>query len=573
MSTEDHTNLLKKNKLARIVVAAICLLQFLPYLLLRDNAYVRIHDTLEAEWIWYHLLANSGVALNAGPSVVIEQVMNGLYRNAFHTGWSVLLLWITTLGTFKAYVFNYIVVHLIGFVGMYVLLRRHFLRGAHQLYIVLGVALCFSWIPVFTALGVSVAGQPLLVYAFLNIIKKRTKWYDYLIIISFPFYSSIVWAGPPMFALLGIYLIDFFKIKKTIPIQYLFALILLAVVYILVNFQMFSLMFFQDGFISHRVEYNYFYDKELSILASVKEFFLLFLISHYHVGILFSLPILVISAMSFYYDGEESLVKSLLWMIVGVCLFYGFYNWIVYLFAAAIPLIETFKFERVSILLPFLWCLLLAVSLAKINQQGNYQSKIILLLVFQFMIIAFSNDEVLHNVRQLTGQPKKPNYKAYFAEDLFKEVEQHIGKPKESYRIVSFGMNSGIAQYNGFYTLDGLQAIYGLDYKHQFRKIIEGELDKDPTLKNYFDNWGNRCYVFSSELGKEDAAYMNGKHSTKKINQLSLNTEALKNMGGEYIFSSMPITNHISLNLQFEREFDHKDSYWRIYLYKLKSLK
>lgn len=566
----NQKNLLPLNRKAKIVAALSFLLQFLPYLLLQSNTYVRIHDTLEAEWIWYHVLAHSGHAFNHSSEAIVEQVMNGLNRNAFHTGWSFLMVWVVLLGSFKGYIFNYIVVHTIAFVGMYVLLRRHFLRGAHQLYIVLGVSLCFSWIPVFTALGLSVAGQPLVVYAFLNIIKKRDKWWDYLLIFLFPFYTSIVWTGPPMFGLLGIYLIDFFRKKRTIPTKYLGALVFMGVVYIAVNFQLFSLMFLED-FASHRLEYDYFYDKELSVTGSLLETIMVFLISHYHVGIFLSIPIIALMVTSFYMEGDNSLTKSLFMMIVGVCLFYGFYNWIVFLFGETIPLIKTFKFERAIILLPLLWCLLLAVVLGRLNQHSSYNLRILLILLLQFIMVIFSNDEFLHNCRQLAGFPKKPNFKSYFAAELFQDIDNYINKPKDSYRVVSVGMNPGIAQFNGFYTLDGLQALYKLEYKHQFRVIIAEELEKNQALKNYFDNWGNRCYIFSSELGKEDKAYMNGKDKAIELKELSLNTKAIKNMGGEYILSSMPINNHIPLNLQLEKIFEDKSSYWKIYLYKLKS--
>ena len=153
------------------------MLQFIPYLLLQEGAYVRIHDTLEAEWVWYHLLVNSGQALNYAEGAVVEQVMNGLPRNAFHTGLSFNVLWLTLFGTFWGYVVNYIFLHLLGFGGMYLLLRRHLLKKENQLYIVVGVSLCFAWVPYFTALGATVAGQPLLIYAFLNLLKGEERWW------------------------------------------------------------------------------------------------------------------------------------------------------------------------------------------------------------------------------------------------------------------------------------------------------------------------------------------------------------------------------------------------------------
>ena len=40
-------------------------------------------------------------------------------------------------------------------------------------------------------------------------------------------------------------------------------------------------------------------------------------------------------------------------------------------------------------------------------------------------------------------------------------------------------------------------------------------------------------------------------------------------MGGEYIISSVEILNADELQLQLEKKFEHPDSFWDIYLYKV----
>ena len=69
--------------------------------------------------------------------------------------------------------------------------------------------------------------------------------------------------------------------------------------------------------------------------------------------------------------------------------------------------------------------------------------------------------------------------------------------PVEDYRVASIGIHPAIAQYNGFYTLDTYNNFYPLSYKHEFRKIIEKELEKNKKIRNYFDAWGGRCYFFT----------------------------------------------------------------------------
>ena len=118
----------------------------------------------------------------------------------------------------------------------------------------------------------------------------------------------------------------------------------------------------------------------------------------------------------------------------------------------------------------------------------------------------------------------EPTYHQFFDEELFSQITEYIKKPKQEYAVACIGLYPAVAQYNGFYCIDGYWNAYPLEYKHEFRKIIESELEKDNDLKNYYDHWGSRCYIFSSELGKE---YRYGKNCGKVIQHLDINTETI----------------------------------------------
>lgn len=62
---------------------------------------------------------------------------------------------------------------------------------------------------------------------------------------------------------------------------------------------------------------------------------------------------------------------------------------------------------------------------------------------------------------------------------------------------------------------------------------------------------------------------MIGKDSKQVIENLDINTSQLFNMGGRFILSSLPVGNHLALDLQFEKQFDHPDAFWTIYLYRV----
>jgi len=90
-------------------------------------------------------------------------------------------------------------------------------------------------------------------------------------------------------------------------------------------------------------------------------------------------------------------------------------------------------------------------------------------------------------------------------------------------------------------------------------------LDKSKKLKKYYDEWGNRFYVFSSELGKD---WLNTKDRALPIS-IELNIESLFNMGGRYIISANKIVNASENRLILEKIFEDALSPWKIYLYKI----
>jgi hypothetical protein len=225
--------------------------------------------------------------------------------------------------------------------------------------------------------------------------------------------------------------------------------------------------------------------------------------------------------------------------------------------------------NRFSILLPTLWLSSFAISLSQMYNSSVFRKLIYPFLVSQVLIIMSGNDEIIHNYRTLLGMQKFPTFKQYMAEDQFEAIKNYIGKDPSSYRVVGLGFCPTITQYNGFYTLDSYQTIYDLNYKKAFRKIIERELKKNDQIRYYFDGWGNRCYLYSSELGKGFSSFMVNKYENKKIHNLDINTEALKSLGGNFVISSAEIVNHKEIGLIFERSFENEQSWWKLYLYSI----
>ncbi|MCD6579346.1 hypothetical protein J7L48_07700, partial [bacterium] len=173
-------------------------------------------------------------------------------------------------------------------------------------------------------------------------------------------------------------------------------------------------------------------------------------------------------------------------------------------------------------------------------------------------------DTIKYNTYRNHNKIKNINFKEFYDTDLFNKIEQYINKPQRDYRVLTIGLHPAILQHNGFFTLGGYQSVYPLSYKHEFRKIIENELNKNEHWKGYFDNWGNRCYAFVGEFKKIEYT----KYENKKIKHLELNTRQLKKMKCEYVISSVEIENYKDNDLSFMRSFEGK--VWRIFLYSVR---
>ncbi len=160
----------------------------------------------------------------------------------------------------------------------------------------------------------------------------------------------------------------------------------------------------------------------------------------------------------------------------------------------------------------------------------------------------------------------------YFAEDLMEKIESAVfektGQSQEEYRVASLGMCPAVALEAGFYCIDGYSNNYSLEYKHEFREIIEAELEKCPPMKGYFDGWGSRCYLFTEE--SQNYYYLE-KDTDFRYEKLKLDTGKMKELGCKYLFSAAEIEEGNADRLGFELfgVFDTEESYYRVWVYEL----
>jgi len=333
-----------------------------------------------------------------------------------------------------------------------------------------------------------------------------------------------------------------------------------------VQFQLINSVLGSNTWVSHRTAWNRWTD--LSLSSNIKRTLEMLLSTQYHTGAFSTVPIILAAGGAFVLliakRRRAGLLEVLALAVLAICLEYGFYDWIVLGFGRLLSPLRSFNASRFYFLLPTLWTLLFALSLKELRRIRWGAPIVGCLILIQTFAVAKANTEYQNNLRLLAGRhSQEPNFRHFFAQDLFTQIDSYIGRPKNTYRVVNIGIHPSIAQFNGFYTLDGYVSNYPLAYKRQFRGIIWKELEKDATLRQYFDGWGNRCYTFSSELG-EDSLFGGG---DRVLHNLQIDTGQLRAMDGEYVISAAKIENSPQLRLRFEKLFSSPDSFWHIYLY------
>uniref|UniRef100_C5D2N3 YkoS n=1 Tax=Geobacillus sp. (strain WCH70) TaxID=471223 RepID=C5D2N3_GEOSW len=532
-----------------------------PYFLLGEDAHMRVHDNLDSNIAWYKVVTKSG-ELFGSVHAVIPQIINGLPRNAFGTEFSG-IVWLHALfPSIYAYGLSQAITRVFAFIGMYLLLRKYVVPGEKWVWIRIGASLAFALTPFWPSGMLSTLGMPLALWALLNIRAGERSWVNYLVLTLLPFYSSLVLGFFFFLSAMGIWwLVDVIR-GKGWNWRFFFAIVYMTAIYLAVDYRLVHSLLFSDEPTS-RDEY---FHARLPLWRVIRLIFKNYILGHTHVMTVHGLIILPVTLVALYIVWKKKLWKREKLFVFLHVLNFALSTWYAFWFykgwvplTERFDLLDKFNFARYHFLRPMVIYVLFAISLKILWQQGHsWKKACFAALAAQLVVLTAFNEEIAHR--------NKPSFREFYAEKQFQEIKEHIGLPVHKYRVASIGIHPAIAQYNGFYTLDTYNNFYPLSYKHKFRQIIAKELAKNKKLREYFDEWGGRCYIFVDELGKH---YMFNKNSKRTIKHLQLNTNVFREMGGRYIFSALPIENAKQNQLTLEKVFHSKESAWTIYLYKV----
>ena len=596
----------KKNCYLAAGLVLSCLFM-IPYFLLGGGSIVTYHDQLDGELFSYLLTAKYLLT----DIRVYPEIMNGLPAAGAVPPAPLFVLLYAAFKPFTAFMISQWIIYLTAFLGMYLLLLR--LTGRE--FISFSIAVIFMLMPFYPVYGLCIPGQPLLFFAVLALFDKERRSavsssfprkagyyfsadsiFYYLIIFLYGISSSLVLAGFACLLLLGgsalIHTITALLLKKRGSLSLWFSLIVLLASYISVNSGLIRQVLFPGNtYISHKTEMvlspqnfsDYFKEAFTTGISYAQSFHLVLFILMLFCLLLFFMNAVVKKESLFSGSDKLPLLKALrvLLFIFLTCLFYAFYHghFITEIRNISGGILKTFNLDRVCWLLPTAWCILAGYLLSFIAGLREHKTAArSCSLCLKYGIISATLG--IWGITVLLHSPLRPNlskllkggdyyaldWDRFFAEDIFSQIDSAIGKPKDSYHVISIGIYPAAAAYNGFYCLDGYSNNYPLEYKHTFRRIMEDELEKSDYIRDFFDNWGNRCYITTAEQANY---YTFEKKWNSVIYDLDLNTDVLKELDCRYVFSAAYLMNAEEKGLTLLREapFETEGSWYHIYVY------
>ncbi len=575
-----------------------------PYVLLGTGSIITYHDQLDGELFSYILTARYLFT----DIHIYPEIMNGLPATGAVPPAPLFVLFYVFFKPFTAFILSQWFIYIIGFLGMYFLL----LLLTRREFISFGIAVIFMLLPFYPVYGLCIPGQPLLLYAILSLSGQellsagslaengsfRKKIVFSFLIVFYGVSSSLVLVGFACLLLLGLSAIcqtihARFSHKRILRSLW-FSTGILLLTYLTTNFGLLKQVLFpRTSYVSHKTEMVLSPQDSLSCFQEAFTNGISYAQS-YHTPLI--VPIffcILLILFRFFRQNRRPLTKEAktclftafftgLFILI-ICLFYAFYHGslVTDLRNASQGVFKTFNLDRVCWLLPTAWCILAASLFYFIADDSKYlpsfPARLSRLLILIFLCI-WCRNILLHsslrpNLSKLANLLKGQDYYAldwdsFFAEDIYRQIDKAIGRPKNDYHVISVGVYPAAAAYNDFYCLDGYSNNYPLEYKHTFRQIMEGELEKSDYVRDFFDNWGNRCYITTAEQANY---YTFEKKWNSVIQNLDLNTELLKELDCDYIFSAARIMNSDELGLSLIREepFETEKSWYHIYVYQL----
>ncbi|MBP3604706.1 MAG: hypothetical protein J6J79_11210 [Lachnospiraceae bacterium] len=566
-----------------IVAAGFMVFAAFLFLFFGEKSIIAVHDNLDLFVAQFQMLKNTDSFFAHNVNVPF---LGGISRDSLPSEFSLYSFLYMLMPSYYAYVTGYLLKIVIAIAGC-ILLAKDFCKDGYEKYkpIVWMCGFAYGILNVFPAYGIPFASIPMVVFLVRRIIANPSlKWY--LCLFLYPLLSYFSYFGLFILAYMAVAFLWISIRDRKLNKAILLAIFVLSAGYIVFEYRLFGLMLLgSEETIRTTMEVG-----SLDAAAIVKMMWEGFSKGMFHaesVHTYLVLPVCVLYFVitnGFYifqkrgkeilHDPFNFVMLVLLFnsVVYGIYYFEGFRN----LIETLCPPLTGWQFNRTIFFNPFLWYAAFFMVLKRLydmkKRVGCYVANVLVFLAVLIIVFSgtryndFYHTSVAKAYELLKGKvPDQLSYEEFYSESLFEMAKEEIGY--DGQWALAYGYHPAVLEYNDIATLDGYLGFYPQAYKEAFRKIIAPALDRVPESASYYDTWGARAYLYSGT----DASIVNASRTYSVTDHdIYIDTQAIKELGGKYIFSRIEISNGTEKELEFCGRYEDSSSPYILYVYEVK---
>ncbi|MCM1048176.1 MAG: DUF6044 family protein [Clostridiales bacterium] len=563
-------------------IAGFLLFEGIVFLCYGEKSYIAIHDNLDLFVAQFQMMKNTDTFWKHGVDVPF---LAGISRDNLPSELSLYTMLYMIFPSFTAYILGLLLKVVIA-VASFRLLAKELYPDKYNAYkpIVYMTGFIYGILNVFPAFGFAFASIPLAAYLLIKIYKKPSIRL-YLALLLYPLVSYFSYMGIFILGYIVIAVI-WLSIKDKKPAWSLIgAFFVLTLGFVVCEYRLFSQMLLSDEMTIRKTMVS----ATLSFGEILREIFTIWKEGMFHADGEHTLLVLPICMIYFignnvYYIWKKR-VKDIFHDRFNFVMLFIVFNCIVdglnyaepvrNLVDMLLPPLKGFQFDRTIFFNPFLWYAALFLILIRLYDLGIIQTWIANLIICVAALIVILTPNMYNDIyntcyyrayEYIHGyEADALDYEQFYAVDLFNEIKEKIDYDGEW--SVAYGLHPAVLEYNGIATLDGYLGFYSQEYKEEFRKIIAPALERMEATRAYYDDWGARAYLYS---GTDASIVGFGKHIYATDYDIYIDTDALKALGGKYIFSRLEINNAAEAGIELVDNYSSVDGGYVIYLYKVR---
>lgn len=563
-----------------VLIACFLLFAGLVFIICGENSIIAVHDNLDLFTPQFQMMKNTKTFWAHGAEVPF---LGGISRDVLPAEFSLYTMLYMILPDYPAYIAGYFFKILIAIFSC-ILLAKDMYAENYEDYKPLIYLLGFAYgiLNVFPAFGIPFSSIPLVVYLVRKIYRTPSvKWYAALFF--YPVLSYFSYFGLFILAYMAVSLLWIWVKDRRFPGRILLAVCVLSAGCIACEYRLFGTMLLSDEVtIRSTMQEGSFTVGE--ILRAVTEVFTqgMFHAESMHKYLVLPVCMIYFIYLNFTYlkkknvrDVFHDLYNLLMLILVFNSAVYGIYYWEGFrkVIETICPPLTGWQFNRTIFFSPFVWYAAFFLVLKRLYDVRTGKMKILanVLAVFSIGIILLSGtryNDLYHTCysqayRLLKGKTTDQlSYGEFYSAELFEKAKLDIGYKGQW--AAAYGFYPATLEYNGIATLDGYLGFYSQEYKEAFRKVIAPALDRVEESRIYFDDWGARAYLYSGT----DLSIVSGYKTYGVSDQdIYIDIDAFKALGGEYIFSRIELTNEEEAGLSLAGVYTHESSPYTLYVY------